>query len=120
MPYTKEDIEKARRRQLVAAGIRGEARPMKDGARTLQVDAVLYHNARIQNQRDYHVDDCWTEKEFRDDMARRHPEIVVRNRSGKIRVGFGSADIGRIGQKKLTRFGRATFHKSYGNSLCKQ
>ena len=111
--YTAVDIEKARRRQLTAARERGQAIPLKEGARELQVDAVLYHNARIQNQRDYHVDDCWAEKEFRDDMARRHPEIVVKNQSGKIAVMFSRIGAATDGLPKLTRFGRVTFHKTY-------
>lgn len=114
-PYTQADIERARLRQHIAAGVRGQSVAMGDGARTMQVDAVLYHNARIRNQRDYHVDDCWAEKEFRDDMARRHPENVVKVLPTGIRVALGNnlaigSDAGR-----LTRFGRVTFHKNYGD-----
>ena len=114
MSYSQEEIERARVRQGVIQRRMGQGRLLRDGEVTMRIDPVLYHNAVQQNQRVYGVRDCWTEKEFTDDMLRRHPELRVRN-VGKTRVRVGNAGSGKreAGSGKLTRFGRATFHKTY-------
>jgi len=106
-------IERARRRQEEAAGVRGEALPLQgaDGVRHMQVDSELYHKTRIQNQREYGVDDCWREEEFCRDMKKRHPEIRVKTISRTPRIGGKgtSRGIGRM----IPGIGQVTFHKRY-------
>jgi len=110
MAYTAEQIAQAARRQAFVAQIRPEARRLKDGELTMQVEPVLFHNARIENKRVYGVENIWDEPEFRRDMARRHPEIRVRSRGG-IRVG--GRGVGPAAAGRLTRFGRVTEHRVY-------
>lgn len=112
--YNKTDICKAAKRQEVAKAMKGEAAPMRgaDGIKTMQVDPVLFHNARIQNQRDYGVQNIWDEPEFCDDMKRRHPEIAVNTIPRRTTIGGcgrGSGGVGRL----IRRLGRVTFHKVY-------
>lgn len=118
MGFTREQVGAAILRQKEIARTRGEARMLRDGAVDYRIDATLFHNARLANKRVYGVENCWAEKEFVNDMVRRHPEIAVKNVSGKIRVtGFGQGrrrDEPRRFGGRLTRFGRVTFHKAYG------
>lgn len=115
MAYTRAEIEAARRRQLEVARIQGEARPMREGVKSMQVDPVLYHNAVQTNRRVYGVRDCWSEPEFRRDMAKRHPELAVKTVSDRIMVGAGGNTQGGTG-RLLPGLGRVTFHKRYPQS----
>ena len=115
MSYTKQDIRAAAKRQETAAGLKGVAAPMRgvDGIKTRQVDAVLFHNARIANQRVYGVDNIWDEPEFCRDMDKRHPEFRVKTVSRNLTVGGrgrGPQGEGRL----IPGLGRVTNHKRYG------
>jgi hypothetical protein len=112
MAYAQADIARAAKRQRAVAAARPVARPVGDGELTMQVDPVLFHNARISNERVYGVDNVWEHQEFCDDMSRRHPELRVRSASGRIFVGGRGSGCGGVG--RLTRLGRVTFHKRYG------
>lgn len=114
--YSRPQIEMARRRQEVAARVRGSAFAMHDGCRTMQIDTVLFHNARIANQRDYKVQNCWSEPEFCADMVRRHPELGVKclSRNPRVRIPGDPVNLENTG--RLTRHGRVTFHKTYADS----
>lgn len=112
--YGARDIAQAARRQAMVKRERGEARPLgSDGRRSMQIDAVLFHNAIQGNREVYGVDNIWNEPEFCEDMKRRHPELAVETKSGKtsICLADGSCPAG-IGRR--TRFGRVTWHKRYG------
>jgi hypothetical protein len=116
MAYTGEQIQAAIQRQKAIARQRGEARLLRDGQVDYRVDATLYHNAIAMNRRDYGVDNCWAEKEWVRDQVRRHPELRVRNVPRHLR--FRISDFGLTepaGAGRLTRFGRVTFHKRYGD-----
>lgn len=113
--YTAEQLEAARRNQhRIQRGL-GERVFLEDGAMTVKLDARLFHNSRISEQRDHGVANCWEEPEFVADMRRRHPEIAVRSRPRQVTVRVPSRAVtGRgTGRGGLTRFGRVTFHKSY-------
>ena len=114
MAYTAEQVARAARRQAEVARARPEARRLLDGELTMQVDPVLFHNARIQNEKVYGVRNVWEEKEFRDDMARRHPEITVRSR-GKMVVALGRQPVPErsTARRVLTRLGWAE-RRAYG------
>jgi hypothetical protein len=113
--YTAEQIEQARRNQHRIQRATGERVFLEDGAMDLKMDARLFHNARISEQQDHGVENCWAEKEFVEDMKRRHPEIAVKSRPRKLRFAVGGGVLpDSWGQGRLTRFGRTTFHKSYG------
>lgn len=111
MHYTRADIEAARQRQERLQRKFGERKLLQDGAMDFKIDARLFHNARLSEQRDHGVENCWQEPEFVADMKRRHPEIAVKSVSGKIRVAFRPPIPTETG--RLTRFGRVTFHKAY-------
>jgi hypothetical protein len=113
--YSGEAIGKARKRQEKVAGAKPEAAPMEeaDGIKHMQVDPVLFHNARIANEDVYGVRNIWDEPEFCDDMKRRHPELRVKTVSRRTTVG--GRGLGPRGKGRLIRpHGRVTFHKSYG------
>lgn len=108
--YDRAQLNAAMVRQEEAAQIRGQARPMRDGRRVAQIDAALYHQARIQNQKDYGMRDCWTSNEFLRDQMRRCPAIAVQNDLRGDRIAARHAPDRPV----LTRFGRPSFHKVYG------
>lgn len=117
MSYTQADMAKAKRRQERVAAKQGEAHPMRtegSGIKTMQVDPVLFFNAKEQNEKVYGSDvNCWDDPEFRRDMTKRHPEIKVRTVSRNVMVGgYGARTPGR--GRLLPGRGRVTFHKNYG------
>ena len=109
--YSGTDITKAAKRQKILKRTQGECTRLQDGEKPLQVDSVLFHNARMSNKRVYGIDNVWAEKEFQDDMVRRHPEFAVKNHSRTIMVGGYGGHTPGVG--RLTRHGRVTFHKVY-------
>ena len=120
MSYTKAAIEQARRRQEMVAAVKGEAAPLRgvDGIKTMQVDPVLFHQARILNQRPeaeggFGVQNCWAEPEFCSDMKKRHPEIAVRTVGRRTVVGGAARRAPGVG-RLIRPLGRVTFHKRYG------
>ena len=113
--YDKQDIAAARKRQEKIKAVKPEAAPLEkmDGIKHMQVDPVLFHNARIANERVYGVRNIWDEPEFCDDMKRRHPELKVETVMRRTTVGgrgLGPRGVGRL----IRGLGRVTFHKSYG------
>ena len=114
MGYTRDDIERARVRQGKLAGKFHERMLLNDGAMDFKIDARLFHNARLSEQRDHGVENCWQEREFVSDMKRRHPEIAVKSLSRKLRFRIEDGEWRNSEQiGKLTRFGRVTCHKTY-------
>lgn len=109
--YSGDDIGAAARRQMDLARDRVRVPLGRNGVCSMRIDPVLYHNAVQSNRKVYGVRDIWSEKEFRDDMARRHPELATVTDFG--REGRGRA-VAEEGSGRMTRLGRATFSKVYG------
>lgn len=115
MAYTGEQMQAAIGRQREIARTRGEARLLRDGQVDYRVDPVIFHNAIAMNRRDYGVDNCWAEKEWVRDQTRRHPELRVKNVPRNFRLTIADCRLRNEAAGKLTRFGRVTFHKTYGD-----
>lgn len=90
----------AKKRQETMAR-KDQATPRKlvagDGALSGGLDPTLYWNA-VKNG------ESWEDKTFRDDMARRHPELDLRPRSGRIMVGARGEGPGLHGKMGRTKF----------------
>lgn len=84
--YDAATIDRAmQRQQQTAKALGGRARVIDESSGAhlaMSVDPVLYHNAGQINGYD-----CWKDKEWTSDMARKFPQIALQPTSGKIRVG---------------------------------
>lgn len=108
--YGVRDIEAAKLRQTELARSRERVPLGENGVCTMRIDPVAYHNAVQLNRKQYGVRDIWTEKEFRDDMARRHPELATVTKGKRPMIGGCGFE---TAPNRLTRFGRATYSKVY-------
>ena len=108
-------IDAGRRRQELAAEVQGEAYVIKgvDGHKEMQVDSVLFHRARIQNQVAHNIDNCWEDPDYRRDIRKRHPETRVKTLMRNASVGGGSVRPGRGVGRHIPGLGNVTFHKAY-------
>ncbi len=100
--YDAATIDRAMQRQeQTAKALGGRARVIdqESGAHlAMSVDPVLYHNAGQINGYD-----CWKDKEWTSDMARKFPQIALTPASGKIMVGASGQSSTRA---PYCRFGR--------------
>jgi len=111
--FTEADRQQSLKRQaLAASATEGKVFDLRSGRKTMQVDSAAFHNARIQNQRVYGVDNIWAEQEFCDDMCKRHPELAVKSQSRKTTIGGAGAPNPR--GRLIRGLGRSTFHARYG------
>ena len=107
--YSAERLERVHQRALEEARTRPPKGEMRggDGVLTRRIPRVAFFNAVVNHGVDPRDDGYW------DDMERRHPEIGVKF-EGKPGVRGGGVAI-EVGAGRLTRFGRVTFHKRYGD-----
>ena len=104
--YSAERLQRVHERALEEARHRPPKGEMRggDGVLARRIPREAYFNAVVHHGVDPCDDGYW------DDMERRHPEIAVKF-EGKpgVRAHIDT------GAGRLTRFGRVTFHKRYGN-----
>jgi len=77
----------AMKRQRLAAKAGGEAYHVADGEIKMRVDPYFYH--RWGQRLGY---ECWSDKQFVDEILRDNPETRVKSRSRKIQVGWAPSD----------------------------
>lgn len=116
MAYTEEKMAKAKARTVEAKKVAGEsARIGKTGRITMQVDQEAYMNAIDMNGG---VDDSgktiWSDSEFRRDMMKRHPEIVVAAEKAGNTVG---AFTGQSAENFRSIFGEGKFDGVQANGV---
>jgi len=88
MPYTAEQMAAARDRTMEAKKIAGtRGRIGKTGRMTMQIDQEAYFNAIDQNGGVIDGKTIMDDPEYRRDMMKRHPEIVVAAEKAGARVG---------------------------------
>jgi len=106
--YSQGRLERVRRAAMDEARRRPAKGEMRggDGVLVRRIPKEAYFNAVVHHGVDPRDEGYWS------DMARRYPEVAV-SFQGKPMVGADGACGG--GGGRLTRFGRVTFHKRYGN-----
>lgn len=110
MAYSQPELNKARREAQAEAKRRPAKRAMANGDGVLEqrFHPKAYWNAVVNHGVDPQDNEYWN------DMARIYPEAQVTYTNASPVFFFGERARGRPGRGRRTRFGRATFSKSYG------
>lgn len=87
-PYSQKTLDKAQSRAVSVSKTHGTSQKIgSSGLNTMNIPEEAYHNAIQRNGGVIDGKTVWSDREFRRDMCKRHPELVVKAADGGSKVG---------------------------------